>query len=36
MTLCVTFSLVTGIVKAVSDSSDDASPVTAARGSDAA
>ncbi|MFE3519914.1 class F sortase [Streptomyces sp. NPDC059166] len=32
----MTFSLVTGIVKAVSDSSDDTSPVTAARGSDAA
>ncbi|AEN13049.1 MULTISPECIES: class F sortase [unclassified Streptomyces] len=34
MTLCVTFSLVTGIVWASGDSSDD--PVTAARGGDAA
>lgn len=36
MTLCVTFSLVTGIVWASSDSSEDTSSVTAARGSDAA
>ncbi|MFH9617340.1 class F sortase [Streptomyces pratensis] len=36
MTLCVTFSLVTGVVWASSDSSEDASSVTAARGSDAA
>ncbi|MGQ4413304.1 class F sortase [[Kitasatospora] papulosa] len=36
MTLCVTFSLVTGIVWASSDSSEDTSSVTAARGSGAA
>ncbi|WP_327113323.1 class F sortase [Streptomyces sp. NBC_01341] len=36
MTLSVTFSLVTGVVWAVSDSPEDASSVTAARGSDAA
>lgn len=36
MTLSVTFSLVTGVVWASSDSPDDASSVAAARGSDAA
>jgi len=36
MTLCVTFSLVTGVVWASSDSPEDASSVTAARGGDAA
>ncbi|MEU0129562.1 MULTISPECIES: class F sortase [unclassified Streptomyces] len=36
MTLGVTFSLVTGVVWASSDSPEDASSVTAARGSDAA
>ncbi|TXS28466.1 MULTISPECIES: class F sortase [unclassified Streptomyces] len=36
MTLCVTFSLVTGVVWASSDSPEDASSVTAARGNDAA
>ncbi|MFE7752985.1 class F sortase [Streptomyces sp. NPDC057428] len=36
MTLSVTFSLVTGVVWACSDSPEDASSVTAARGSDAA
>lgn len=36
MTLCVTFSLVAGIVWVSSDSSEDTSPVTAAHGPDAA
>ncbi|QNE74158.1 class F sortase [Streptomyces finlayi] len=36
MTLCVTFSLVAGIVWVSSDSSDDTRSATAARGSDAA
>lgn len=36
MTLCVTFSLVAGIVWVSSDSSEDTETVTAARGSDAA
>lgn len=36
MTLCVTFSLVAGIVWVSSDSSEDTQTVTAARGSDAA
>ncbi|MFE5244633.1 MULTISPECIES: class F sortase [unclassified Streptomyces] len=36
MTLCVTSSLVTGVVWASSDSPEDTSSVTAARGSDAA
>ncbi|MEU1123745.1 class F sortase [Streptomyces sp. NPDC005899] len=36
MTLCVTFSLVTGIVRVFSDSSEDTPSATAARGTDAA
>lgn len=36
MTLCVTFSLVAGIVRVSSDSSEDTRTATAARGSDAA